>query len=66
MNSGVTARIERVMRERGCSFGEAAAWLGQRGAAKRAERRRGKAAEVVEAERLTAVRRGWAWKGDFQ
>lgn len=62
MNS-IQARIERVMRERGCSFAEAAGVLGRRSGERRRARR---ARRVTEEARLTRVRGTWAWKGDFE
>jgi hypothetical protein len=58
MNARVEQRIARVARERGLTFREAASVLGRRGARVRQLQ--------SEASRLTAVRKTWAWKKDFE
>ena len=59
MKTSLAGMIERVARVRGCSFYEAARWLGRCGGRRRRAQR-------AEAARLTAVRSTWAWKRDFE
>lgn len=53
------ARIAAFARQKGCSFGEAAAELGRRGARRRGARSR-------EERELTRLRATWAWRKDFE
>ena len=60
MTLTVPARIELEAARRGCSFYEAAAIIGRRGAKVRNRRRRFKV------DQLTRLRESWAWKRDFE
>lgn len=59
MTTVLERRIDALARARGISFNEAARVIGRRARRRKSERTR-------DAERLTRVRRTWAWARDFE